>query len=101
MDQVKPAIDAVTSIADTVNSVLTMSSSGAIIKIVLLILTFGFTIWMTVRKKNVAIEDARKEEGHADNVNHNTAVKQNTNDNQQVATDSKRIDDLFKGDKNG
>ena len=56
---------------------------------------------MAVKKKNVAIEDARKEEGHADNVNHNTAVAQNTQDNQQIANDSQKIDDLFKGGKNG
>lgn len=99
MDQVTPVADAVTTASNTINSILTMSSSGVILKLVLLGATVLFTIWMSLRKTSAEIKTARKEEGHDDQVNHNQAVEQNKKDNQQVSDDSKRIDDLLTGEK--
>ena len=93
-------LETVKSISDSLNSVLTMTQTGVILKIILLVLLIGLGIYKAVNNKKTAIDDARKEEGHDDNVNHNTAVNQNTTDNQQVEVDSKRVDDLLKGASN-
>jgi hypothetical protein len=80
-----------------IQDVLSMSQTGAIIKIAFMVAVVSFAIWWKLKGKKIKRAQARSAESKAAQANHDSAVSQNRLDNIQVQSDSKRIDDFTKG----
>ena len=89
------------TVIDTVTSTLTMSSTGAIIKIILIILSVAFGLYMAIKGKSIRKQQARDTENRDANRDSENTVNQNRNDNQQTQSDSQRVDDFLQGGKDG
>ena len=88
-------------ITASINSILTMSETSAIIKIILIFVTVGFSFFMAFKAKKIKIEKARTQEAEDRAKIQAATIKQNASDNQQIQSDSQRADDFLKGGKNG
>lgn len=84
-----------------IQSILTMSSSGAIIKIIFIFVTVGFGLYMAVKGKSIRRQQARDTENSDANRDQVNTVNQNRTDNQQTESDSARVDDFLQGGKDG
>ena len=86
-------------ITGAINSILSMNTASAIIKIVLVLLSAALAVYMAIKGKSVKVEAARSVEAKDEVKNHDLATSQNVTDNQQVISDSQRVDDFLKGSK--
>ncbi len=80
--------------------VLTTGTSGAIIKIVLMVASIGFSFWWKFKIDKIKAEAARERESAEDRMNHERSIEQNNTDNNQIKSDSQRADDFLNGGKN-
>jgi cytoskeletal protein RodZ len=88
-------------IVDMVNSVLTMSDTSAIIKIILIFVTVGFGLYMAIKGKAIRRDQARDTENRDATRDQTNTVNQNRTDNQQTQSDSTRVDDFLQGGNDG
>lgn len=89
MDQVKPLIDAIISVANASNFTL-------IVKIIFILAAITSGIWFRYLKRKFSRKAARSTEQENSAKNEIEIRNENTIENQQASSDSSKIDDLLK-----
>lgn len=99
MDEVKNAtkvVDTIASGVKTVEVVATASNFSIITKILFIVLSIFSGVWFRALKKKFSKQAARDTEAEVNKQAEQEQRTQNQVENQQAASDSKKVDDLLK-----
>jgi hypothetical protein len=82
-------------LANGISTILNDNAVGVILKIILSVLFIGIGVWAAINARRLKIEAAKKETENTSNSDRINSANQGTVTNNQVNSDSHRVDDIL------